>query len=302
MKNDLTKTADFDEYELHGRLEDQLKTRELSAFTPTPVSSAEHVYEPVSKTDISPISILVADDNTVDRIVAKSILHKLGYHADFVSNGKEAVRIMEEKHYDLVLMDCVMPVMDGFEATAIIRNQESPVLDHQVPVIAMTAGFIEGHEAKYREAGMNDYIAKPITLPKLAATVTKLVTLRSGYIADAAAGNNQTAIFDRQELAERLLHDEDLLYDVIDDFLQNLPGQLADLKASVDTPIMAHIIKDSAMAIGANELYPLAMKIEAAAKKHDHEEAVRLMPQLEEAVERLVAILKREVQNRSGKS
>ncbi len=293
MKKDLTKTSDFDAYELQRRMEDQLKTSELSAYTPTP--GPESANETASKPVTGQIRILVADDNTVDRIVAKSLLHKLGYHADFVSNGEEAVRIMAKRHYDMVLMDCVMPVMDGFEATGVIRDPASPVLDHQVPVIAMTAGFVEGHEAKYMDAGMNDYIAKPIMLPKLAATVTKLVTLHPGNNSNNTAKNAGNLIFDRQELAERLLNDESLLHDVISDFLQNLPQQLEDLKTSIDTPILAHIIKDSAMAIGANELYPLAMKIEIAAKKHDHEEAVRLMPQLEEAAARLIAILKDEV-------
>ena len=129
MKKDLTKTSDFDEYELQRRLEDQLKTSELQAFTPTPVAASEHIYEPVSKPAGVQIRILVADDNTVDRRVAKSVLNKLGYHADFVSNGQEAVQIMAEKHYDMVLMDCVMPVMDGFEATQQIRyiNQSFPL-------------------------------------------------------------------------------------------------------------------------------------------------------------------------------
>ncbi|MFA6104915.1 MAG: response regulator [Victivallaceae bacterium] len=301
MKKDLTKTSDFDAYELQRRLEDQLTTTEFKPAAATSVPDSERVYEPVSQTDISPIRILVADDNTVDRRVAKSILHKLGYHADFVSNGKEAVSIMEEKHYDMVLMDCVMPVMDGFEATAIIRNPESPVLDHQVPVIAMTAGFVEGHEAKYINAGMNDYIAKPISLPKLAATVSKLVILHpgNGNIATAEAG---TAVFDRRELAERLLNDETMLHDVISDFLQNLPKQMEDLKASIGTPILAHIIKDSAMAIGANELFPLAMKIETAAKKRDLGEAARLMPQLEKAAARLIALLKSEMQKPDANS
>lgn len=296
MKKDLNRTSDFDEYEQQRLIEDQLKTTELNAFKPTPVHHSEHVYEPVSKPAGVQIRILVADDNTVDRRVAKSVLNKLGYHADFVSNGQEAVQIMKEKHYDLVLMDCVMPIMDGFEATTIIRDPKSHVLDHHVPVIAMTAGFIEGREAQYLDAGMNDYIAKPITLPKLAATVTKLVTLHPGSSGNNESVNAGTAIFDRQELAERLLNDENMLHDVINDFLQNLPRQIEDLKASIDTPILAHIIKDSAMAIGANELYPLAMKIEIAAKNRNHEEAVRLMPKLEKAAARLIALLT-EMQN-----
>lgn len=293
-QSDLTKNADLEEYEQQGRLESQLVTSEFNPSTSSPASSClETVFEATGKPDASQIIILVADDNTVDRKVASSMLHKLGCHADFVSNGRDAIRIMEKKHYDMVLMDCVMPIMDGFEAAAIIRNPESAVLDHQVPVIAMTAGFVIGDEAKYLNAGMNDYIAKPISLPKLAAIVTKLAVFRADMVQ-----KNQTLIFDRQELAERLLYDEGLLLDVINDFLQNLPMQIEKLKNSANTPILAHIIKDSAMAIGANELYPIAMKIENAAKNSDDATATKLLPQLEAAAARLVLLLENEVKNK----
>ncbi len=98
---------------------------------------------------------------------------KLGYHADVVTNGKEAVKSLERFDYDLVLMDCQMPVMDGYEATGIIRNLNSDVRNHNIPIIAMTANAIEGDREKCLDAGMDDYISKPINIMKLSDAIDR---------------------------------------------------------------------------------------------------------------------------------
>lgn len=112
--------------------------------------------------DATHYKLLLVDDNQVNQMVALGLLKKMGYDADVAANGQEAVAALAQIHYDLVLMDCQMPVMDGYEATALIRCGESPALDMSVPIIAMTANAMEGDKEKCLNVGMNDYISKPI--------------------------------------------------------------------------------------------------------------------------------------------
>jgi CheY-like chemotaxis protein len=120
-----------------------------------------------------PIRILLAEDNVVNQKVALVILAKLGYSADAVANGAEAIAALRTIPYDLVLMDCQMPEVDGFEATACIRAPASGVLRPQIPVIAMTANAMQGDRERCIAAGMNDYVSKPVQTVALAAVLER---------------------------------------------------------------------------------------------------------------------------------
>ena len=117
--------------------------------------------------------ILLAEDNLVNQKVALLVLKKFGYKADVAANGKEAVKMLEKSAYDIVLMDVQMPEMDGYEATAAIRDPESNISNHRVPVIAMTANAMKGDREKCLNAGMDDYLSKPINPQKLLGMITK---------------------------------------------------------------------------------------------------------------------------------
>jgi len=149
-------------------------TKVLGLGDQTPVvPEATALKRASSKVASRSTRILVAEDNSFNQKVAQGILGKLGYKSDVAANGLETVRALELIDYDIVLMDCMMPEMDGFEATAMIRNPESKVLNHKVPIIAMTANAMMGERERCIKAGMDDYLPKPVRKDDLAAVLEK---------------------------------------------------------------------------------------------------------------------------------
>ncbi|GFE59813.1 response regulator [Geobacter sp. AOG2] len=155
---------------LYERLVTILETEEVDApQAPVVMAPVKTGAECVNR----PARILVAEDNPTNQAVAVAILKKLGYRADAVADGREAVRALQTIPYDLVLMDCQMPEMDGYEATAMIRSPDSAVLNHGVPIIAVTAHVLREEQERCRAAGMDDYLAKPIHSEVVAKLLAK---------------------------------------------------------------------------------------------------------------------------------
>jgi CheY-like chemotaxis protein len=132
------------------------------------------------------VRLLLVEDNFVNQRVALYMLDKLGYQVDLANDGRQAVRRLGKVRYDLVLMDCQMPEMDGFEATRLIRDPTSAVLDHDVPIVAMTANAFPEDRARSLECGMSDFLSKPVDRAALSAMIVKW--LRPPKESAAAAG------------------------------------------------------------------------------------------------------------------
>ncbi|MBI3815476.1 MAG: response regulator, partial [Nitrospinae bacterium] len=132
-------------------------------FSPGMIIKSAAPQEPLSQEDpqIAGLRILLVEDNIVNQRLAVELLSIRGHKITIANNGKEAIEILEREDFDLVLMDCQMPEMDGFEATKTIRSHGSEVRNHDIPIIAMTANAMKGDRERCIEAGMNDYVSKP---------------------------------------------------------------------------------------------------------------------------------------------
>lgn len=124
------------------------------------------------------IRILLVEDDGANQFGLSSLLSKYSHQVDIAENGREALKSLEEKDFDIVLMDCRMPVMDGYEAATAIRDQSSKVRNHAIPIIALTANAMQEDQKKCLDAGMDDYLTKPIDFPKLVELLEKWVKHR----------------------------------------------------------------------------------------------------------------------------
>ncbi len=247
--------------------------------------------------------ILLAEDNITNQQVAVGILRKLGLRADPVPNGVEAVRALELIPYDLVLMDVQMPGMDGLEATRQIRDPGSGVLNREVPIIAMTAHAMKGDRERCLEAGMDDYVTKPIVPEALAAAIDRWLPQADAAPAGAVppgpvqrGPESDTAgptVFDAEGMMARLMDDAELASLVVQGFLDDAPKLIEALRDRLDARdapgamLQAHTIKGASAAVSGEALRAVAAEIERLAATNDVDAATALLPVLESAFGRL---------------
>jgi PAS domain S-box-containing protein len=223
--------------------------------------------------------VLLAEDNITNQKVAVGILKKLGVSADAVASGAEAIRALETIPYDLVLMDVQMPEMDGLAATGRIRDPGSAVLNHRIPVIAVTAHAMQGDRERCLSAGMDDYLTKPVKIDAVAGILEKWlpdakeIGIRKKPAAVPSHGPPQSAvIYDRALMLECLMGDEELVGTVLESFLRDMPLQIDALKkflAAGDIPgalRQIHTIKGASANVGGGLLRAAAVQMEEAGK------------------------------------
>ncbi|MBI4763225.1 MAG: response regulator [Deltaproteobacteria bacterium] len=250
------------------------------------------------------VRILLAEDNITNQQVALGLLKKLGLRAEAVANGAEAVKALELIPYDLVLMDMQMPEMDGLEATLEIRNPQSPVLNHQIPIIAMTAHAMHGDREKCLESGMNDYLTKPVSPQALADMLDKwlpkegaVITKQPAEVAPAPAKESEVSVFDKAEMMTRLMDDEELARTVVEGFLDDIPRQIEVLKGYLkkgdvaSAERQAHSIKGASANVGGEALRAVAFGMEKAGKTGDLESITARLPELETQFAQLKAAM-----------
>jgi len=254
------------------------------------------------------LRVLVAEDNAVNQKVAARTLHKLGYDADCVANGREVLSATESILYDVILMDCNMPEMDGYEATRIIRERAGP---NQPYIIAMTANAMVGDREKCLAAGMNCYLTKPLREQELDDTLGAIPdfvkpskpanpgaaarTAASPATATVMATVDAEAIARLRELGEP--DGPDLAAEFIDLYLadgQVLLGKIRESSAAGDGKLLkrqAHTLKGSSRNMGADSVAEIARSIENQAESGDPAELATLARQLEQVFAATVPLL-----------
>jgi CheY-like chemotaxis protein len=240
--------------------------------------------------------VLVVEDNVVNQRVAVRMLEKLGYRADAAASGRKAVDALAHIPYDLVLMDCQMPEMDGYAATAEIRLHERAqgAASRRTPIIAMTANALEGDAEKCLAAGMDDYIPKPVTVQRLAAVLARWSPQTGpGAPEEAVDASTLALLRDLQREGQ-----PDLLAELIAIYLRDTPPRLAALYEAVaraDAEAVgreAHGLKGSNGQIGAVQVARLCAELEEQARAADLTGASETLRRLDAAFGRVRARLR----------
>ncbi len=232
--------------------------------------------EPAVPADHTGVRILLAEDNEINQEVTTEILRMSGYTCDVVVNGREAVDAARSGSYDLLFMDCMMPVMDGYEATRCIRELEKETGRH-LSIVALTANAMKGDREMCIRSGMDDYLSKPLDPVETVAMVQKWFTPLSGPEAPALLPEDDAGpiVFDRQQLLKRCMGNEVLVEKLIAKFFEQLAEDVNKLEAALadqdaDAVVhTAHRIKGASANLSMESLYVAAAGVEGFARDGD---------------------------------
>jgi len=249
------------------------------------------------------LRILLAEDNLVNQKVALKQLHSLGYKADVVANGKEVLQLLEKIPYDLILMDCQMPILDGLETTKEIHRwqEDAFVLRRRPVVIAMTANAMKEDEQLCLNAGMDDYLSKPVFKEKLAATLehwTDVILSKQEAVVSEQTVSDDLAI-DWEHLHRISGNDQEFELSLLQICVQDMKPRLEIIKTAIaynDFGQIAretHHFKGASANIGATAMYLVANKLEQLAYCQERRGTINLLSELEEFVNRIQDFLNR---------
>jgi len=273
-----------------------------------PVQDDETALQGVSEASRLSGRVLVVEDNPVNLGVSKKMLQRMGLSCETVTDGKSAVTAASETPYDLILMDCQMPIMDGYEATRLIRQRERTKGWPRVPIIAMTANAMAGDREKCIEAGMDDYLSKPVMMDTLRKTLSywlkvhephktvehspRRITRSFGGKQGTADGPEDTpSIVDEKVLRElqSIMGDEFIV--LIESHLTHAPQLMSEIRAGIRTHDLSqvirpvHSLKSGSANVGALRLSSAARQMEQDALAGDQDKVLAGLADLEHEFE-----------------
>ena len=244
--------------------------------------------QPIDTSQGAATRILVAEDDLVTRMVLKKMLEKAGYHADFANDGQEAIDALKQNDYDLVLMDCFMPRLDGFDATRMLRTSTSGDLNPKIPVIAMTGLTGEADRGRCMQAGMDDHIGKPVNADELIAAIEKnLGGMKAAADAPGPRADVATPAWDG-----------DFLDTLIEKFTAEIPDVVSSLRTAAEAGDLAglerlgHRLRGASDILAIRSLSTRSGKLEKAGKDGDIEQAARLAEELVSELQKMAEVLK----------
>jgi CheY-like chemotaxis protein len=240
--------------------------------------------------------LLLAEDHPINRRIAIAQLKELGMEADVATNGQEAIDAYKRNRYDIILMDCQMPEVDGFDATRAIRAMQARD-GGDVRIIAMTANAMEGDRKACTEAGMDDYLSKPVSLDQLREMLLPVVALTG----DLTGGHEGTSspiarvVLDSERLSQIFQDDAEAIRELLELSISECEPLATAMKTAVaekETSAAmqaAHKFKGICGNVGANELASIGLRIERAARSADWESAQDGCTDLDAGLGRFVA-------------
>ncbi|MCM1991206.1 response regulator [Oceanirhabdus seepicola] len=238
----------------------------------------KHIVKEVKNT-LKP-RILLVEDNEMNRKIVISMLKSHDMTCDVAVNGKEALKAVSEKDYDVVFMDCQMPVMDGYECTYEIRMLEGD--KKHTTIIAMTANAMEGDYEKCIEAGMDEYISKPINFDTMFNMIEENIK-ESGLVTDYNIIDNNIDYF-----VETTGLKKDDAKEILEEYIKCLPNLLEDINNAIDNNDfdklagVTHELKGSSGTLRIISIHELAIKLEEAALKQETDECARLFAKIKD--------------------
>jgi PAS domain S-box-containing protein len=289
--------------EIQPELEERKKDKGIEG-----VSRRTSSPQSISNSTRSKLRILLAEDNLVNQKVATKQLKSLGYEADVVANGKEVLQLLEKVPYDVILMDCQMPILDGLETTReIYRWQESSFASRRRPiVIAMTANAMKEDRQMCFDAGMNDYLSKPVLKEKLAETLEhwasvilstqeKTVPIQTDAMTDM---NSRNLLIDWEHLHQISENNPEFELEILQMFVEDTQSHIEATKVAINNNDFlrfgqeVHHLKGSSANIGARSMNLAAQQLEQLAHNKERRGTSNLISELEESISGIQSVVK----------